>query len=313
MSHLKGYRGGYGRITSMAALLGTIPLWLGAGAATGAPRAGAVVSPTGLAIGAQASNVATAQSARHTPGRQMVIRVRGQLPGVKAKIVIKGPDKFHKLVQVAHRKILRKLAPGVYRVKAKQMESGGAVASVARSKVRVRIRSNRGAVVLFRYQIRSAPAARPPLAADEPKPLGTIHQTPDEADVIRLTNEARSKARRCGGEHLPAVPPLTYNAKLNLSARLHSQDMAAKGYFAHQDLQGRMPWDRMDAVGYDHHWAGENIGAAYSKPVDVVHGWLDSPAHCANIMKPEFEELGVGLATGGEHHVYWTQNFGTQP
>ena len=44
----------------------------------------------------------------------------------------------------------------------------------------------------------------------------------------------------------------------------------------------------------------------------VVDGWLNSPGHCANMMEPSFEELGVGHDPSGAIGSLWTQNFGTQ-
>lgn len=41
-------------------------------------------------------------------------------------------------------------------------------------------------------------------------------------------------------------------------------------------------------------------------------GWLDSPGHRANILKAEFTEIGVGVATGdGKYGIYWVQVFAT--
>ena len=39
---------------------------------------------------------------------------------------------------------------------------------------------------------------------------------------------------------------------------------------------------------------GENIAAGQRTPQDVVDGWIASDGHCANLMNPNFEELGTG-------------------
>ena len=57
---------------------------------------------------------------------------------------------------------------------------------------------------------------------------------------------------------------------------------------------------------------GENIGLGSPTAADVVDGWLHSPGHCANMMEPSFEELGVGYDPSGAIGSLWTQNFGTQ-
>jgi uncharacterized protein YkwD len=40
-----------------------------------------------------------------------------------------------------------------------------------------------------------------------------------------------------------------------------------------------------------------------------MDGWMNSPGHKANILKPEFTHIGVGYLTGGEYRTYWTQMF----
>jgi uncharacterized protein YkwD len=40
---------------------------------------------------------------------------------------------------------------------------------------------------------------------------------------------------------------------------------------------------------------------------------MASPGHRANILNPDYRELGVGLAGGGKYGAYWTQEFGARP
>jgi uncharacterized protein YkwD len=46
-------------------------------------------------------------------------------------------------------------------------------------------------------------------------------------------------------------------------------------------------------------------------PAEVTQGWLDSPAHCENIMDTRFSEIGIGFAVNlsSSELVYWTQVF----
>jgi len=41
-----------------------------------------------------------------------------------------------------------------------------------------------------------------------------------------------------------------------------------------------------------------------------MSGWMDSPGHRANILNPNFSELGVGEAEGSPMGTTWTQVFG---
>jgi uncharacterized protein YkwD len=87
--------------------------------------------------------------------------------------------------------------------------------------------------------------------------------------------------------------------------------MGDQGYFNHQSLDGRSPFDRMKQAGYTGSTMGENIAAGQTSPSAVVQGWMQSSGHCKNIMNGQFKDLGVGyyLGTQGYKH-YWVQNFG---
>lgn len=131
--------------------------------------------------------------------------------------------------------------------------------------------------------------------------------------VFRLTNEARSVARTCGGERYVAAPRLIRNSKLDLAATRHATDMAVNDYFSHTSRDGRSVGDRATAAGYAWSGIGENIAAGYGSPASVVKGWLESPGHCANMMRPGYRSLGIGLAhrASSSYGHYWVQNFGT--
>lgn len=134
-----------------------------------------------------------------------------------------------------------------------------------------------------------------------------------EKRVLDLANVARASARTCGAQRFAATGPLAYNANLRAAAYNHSKDMAVNNYFSHTGRDGSSPWDRMKAAGYtNYRAAGENIAAGQPTPEAVVDGWLKSPGHCANIMNPNFKELGVGYFAGGSYGHYWTQDFGAR-
>lgn len=144
---------------------------------------------------------------------------------------------------------------------------------------------------------------------------GSPGQDPFEAEVLRLTNEARAHARSCGGKRMKAAKPLRWSDQLAASAHDHSADMATQDYFSHYSQSGTSPFQRIRSVGYSYRAAGENIAAGRSlaDPAAVVQAWLDSPGHCKVIMNRKYRELGVGRVEGaGKWSVYWTQNFGVR-
>jgi uncharacterized protein YkwD len=131
------------------------------------------------------------------------------------------------------------------------------------------------------------------------------------ARVVQLVNAARSNGRRCGSERFAAAPSLGVSRKLNEAAAGHARDMARRKYFEHRGSDGSQPKDRVLRAGYHSRLTGENIAYGPESAEEVVAGWLASPGHCANIMDPRFQDIGVGLATGRKRgQIYWVQNFG---
>ncbi len=86
--------------------------------------------------------------------------------------------------------------------------------------------------------------------------------------------------------------------------------MVARDFYAHTAPDGGKPWDRAAAAGSRCRTVGENIACGQRSAAEVVRGWMNSPGHRANILKPEFTRLGVGFAGGGRAGTYWTQLFG---
>ena len=124
---------------------------------------------------------------------------------------------------------------------------------------------------------------------------------PAETEVIRLGNDAR--ADDGGG-------PLRCSADLAAVARAHSQDMCDRGFFAHDNLDGESPFDRMRAAGIRYSAAGENIAQGQSTAGQVHTAWMGSSGHRRNILNEGFGRIGVGyVPCEGARRHYWTQVF----
>jgi uncharacterized protein YkwD len=132
------------------------------------------------------------------------------------------------------------------------------------------------------------------------------------AKVLALTNEARTRARRCGDRPFDPAPPLRANARLEKAAAVHAQDMAQNQYVEHVGRDGSTFSQRITRTGYPWHSVGENVAAGQRTPEEVVQDWLTSPGHCANIMSDEFTEMGVAFSVNmnASGVVYWAQEFG---
>jgi uncharacterized protein YkwD len=135
-----------------------------------------------------------------------------------------------------------------------------------------------------------------------------------EWEILELVNQERAQGANCGSEgSFGPAAPLAMNPALRCAARRHSEDMEKRDFFDHTNPSGEKPWDRMDNAGYDWTQAGENIAWGNSTASATMDQWMTSDGHCANIMNPDFEEIGVGYYPGGSNFDHlWTQVFGTQ-
>nr|WP_019340223.1 CAP domain-containing protein [Stutzerimonas stutzeri] len=127
-------------------------------------------------------------------------------------------------------------------------------------------------------------------------------------------NRVRASARQCAGKPFAAAAALNWNSTLAGLAEAHSRAMANGNFFSHLDRDGRTPGDRAELAGYPGAPVGQNIAAALDRPRRIVEGWLASPGHCANLMNPQFTELGAAYAVDPQSDagIYWVGFFGAQ-
>jgi len=132
--------------------------------------------------------------------------------------------------------------------------------------------------------------------------------------LLNLINAARTQPRQCGPQAFTATTPLSWSDTLANAANSHTRNMANGNFFDHLDHDGRTPGDRAELAGYSARNIGENIAAGLDTPRKVVDGWLASPGHCANLMNPQFRELGAAYAMDpkSDAGIYWTGLFGVQ-
>jgi uncharacterized protein YkwD len=130
--------------------------------------------------------------------------------------------------------------------------------------------------------------------------------------VLTLTNHARSQPRNCGDQFFNASPPLQPNPLLDRAAASHAQEMARHGLLEHEGRDGSSPADRVTRTGYRWRSVGENIASGQTTAEQVVQEWLRSPAHCANLMRPSFLEMGLAYAVNvnSAAGIYWVQELG---
>ncbi len=150
------------------------------------------------------------------------------------------------------------------------------------------------------FIIPPASAQRMKHLRDRPAAKGMVYLDEVEKGIFRLTNEVRRKK---------GLPVLTNEKLLTKVARKHSEDMLMRKYFSHVSPDGKSPQDRViKDYPYPLQASGENIwGASGSEPLEtellariIVDTWMSSPGHRENILRPEYTDLGVGVAAIGK-------------
>ncbi len=141
---------------------------------------------------------------------------------------------------------------------------------------------------------------------------GSCSMSSEDQAMLDAVNAFRSSAQRCGSTDFSAAPALSWNCQLKQAALAHSQDMANEDFMSHTGSDGSSPGDRIDRTGYLWWTWGENVAAGYSSVSSVVQGWINSSGHCANMMNPNFTNLGAAKFSNSssQYGIYWTQVFG---
>jgi uncharacterized protein YkwD len=142
----------------------------------------------------------------------------------------------------------------------------------------------------------SAPSANP-APAPPPQAPAAVALDPAEAAL----RDAVNAARQANGLADLAIEP-----RLQRAARERSADMVAHGYFAHE-------WH--DGTSFDtwitRYWPCSGAGEILVRRTpslnaeQAVQLWLASPSHRANMLSPDWRNMGVEL--GG---IYGTVDFG---
>lgn len=119
------------------------------------------------------------------------------------------------------------------------------------------------------------------------------------------------------------LPTLNPDTRLWSAAQWMANDMAARHYAAHVTPDGVDLAGRVDPTGYiptsDAPWSlAENLGwgtNTLSTPQATVAGWMNSAPHRANILDPDLQDIGVGIAQGaitigGDSGMIYVADFG---
>jgi|SRR5665213_1601017 len=148
------------------------------------------------------------------------------------------------------------------------------------------------------------------LGATAQEHLFVTNSSPQTAAVVAATLVDLANADRSQNN----LPTLTVSPQLQEAAQLKANDMAAKGYFAHESPDGHDPWYWFTQADYDFSYAGENLAVYFSDSDAVNTAWMNSPEHRANILGVNFTQVGIATAEGvyqGTETTFVVQEFGT--
>ena len=142
-----------------------------------------------------------------------------------------------------------------------------------------------------------------------PVPKPALDLARIEQMIFKETNQFRTQEKRT---------LLKPNPELALSAQAFAEYLARTDKFSHT-ADGKEPWDRTTKANYQHCIVLENIAYEFnsagftveSLAGDFVRGWENSPGHRKNLLDPDVQDIGVGLARSSRTGRYYAvQDFG---
>jgi uncharacterized protein YkwD len=127
----------------------------------------------------------------------------------------------------------------------------------------------------------------------------TRAETLSPEEIIKWTNYYREQE---------ALSPLSQNNLLENAADKKAADMFKRQYFAHSSPTGDYNASELvKAEGYNYKTVGENLALGdFKDEKELVDAWMASPGHRANILNPDFKEIGVSAKLGQfENRTTW--------
>ena len=142
----------------------------------------------------------------------------------------------------------------------------------------------------------AAPAAHISSTADD---YTTPLLTAQEEMALNLLNQDRISA---------GLPPLAHDPTLSAIARMKCEDMRSGNYFAHESPKWGNAKQMLTTLGYNFRACGENI-AHHATVIKSQAAFMSSDGHRRNILSPNWDRVGVGVAVDRNGYVYVTQLF----
>ena len=134
-----------------------------------------------------------------------------------------------------------------------------------------------------------------PASATCPTPARSAANAPR---LVALMNAERSKAH---------LAPLTLSPALSGVSHAYACELAARGDINHRGTDGSSVTERLRRGGISASTVAENTASGQRSPEAVMAGWMASPHHRANILRPNVSRVGLGQADGAQ--PVWVTDF----
>ncbi len=103
---------------------------------------------------------------------------------------------------------------------------------------------------------------------------------------------------------------LRLSPELVVLARLQSREMARLGILMHLSAKGESLKERLDRARLLYIGSGENVARSETFVPELIHeSFMKSPEHRANILKPDFDEVGIGVVLSPDNGYFITVDF----
>lgn len=119
----------------------------------------------------------------------------------------------------------------------------------------------------------------------------TPHYTStNDSEILNYTNQERQSL---------SAETLIPNTTLDAVASSRADDLFTNQYFEHESPDHQSAPDLAKKFDYNYSLIGENLALGnFENEKAIVEAWMKSPGHRANILNPEYRELGVSVKEG---------------
>lgn len=172
--------------------------------------------------------------------------------------------------------------------------------------MRIPLRLTAAVVALITVTAVSAASAS---SVDGPAYVDTMAWRVDPPEYLRVSPEERAgrelvdlvNALRAAA----ALPPVQWHAQVAAAAQEQSAYQAFIGRLSHVGEGGSDTGDRLSAQGFRWINWGENVGAGFGAPKQLLDAWLASGDHYQHLVG-DFRYAGAGVAATASGTPYWT-------